>query len=183
MPKKKRQQLTPVGKKIRDVRIKNRLSLDRIATEIGQKSDYIKQIEAGEVIPSVGVLLQIAKTLGLDSGSLLKDRENTAKERAEAFTKRTQNYSYEALTPDADDKHIKAFRVSVDPHSRHEGVGYCHEGEEFIYVLDGQIEVVIGENTRLICKGESLHFNSGIRHQVTNPGEETSIFLVVIYGP
>jgi len=65
----------------------------------------------------------------------------------------------------------------------HKGVGYQHEGEEFVYVLTGKIEVIVGDHINTLDVGDSLHFNSGIRHMLRNIGEEKAELVVVIYGP
>ena len=87
------------------------------------------------------------------------------------------------LTPGAENKHLKAFKVTVDPLQDHKGVGYQHEGEEFVYVLEGQMEIMVGDHVNTLKKGDSLHFNSGIRHKMRNTGKKKSELLVVIYGP
>jgi quercetin dioxygenase-like cupin family protein len=89
--------------------------------------------------------------------------------RIKAYTKRTDSYAYTTLTPGAENKHLKAFRVKSPstPMKKHEGVGYRHEGEEFVYVLR-QIEVVVGEHVNILGPGDSLHFNSGIQHRMRN---------------
>jgi quercetin dioxygenase-like cupin family protein len=61
-------------------------------------------------------------------------------------------------------------------------VGYQHEGEEFVYVLSGEIEVIVGDHVNTLDAGESLHFNSGIRHKLRNIGDEKAELVVVIYG-
>jgi quercetin dioxygenase-like cupin family protein len=78
---------------------------------------------------------------------------------------------------------MKAFLVTIDPKQDHKMVDYRHEGEEFLYVLKGQIEVVVGENQNLLKKGETLHFNSGITHKLRNLSDEEANLLVVIYTP
>ena len=65
----------------------------------------------------------------------------------------------------------------------HKGVGYQHEGEEFVYVLAGEIEIIVGDHVNKLNAGESLHFNSGIRHKLKNIGKEKAELLVIIYGP
>jgi len=65
----------------------------------------------------------------------------------------------------------------------HKGVGYQHEGEEFVYVLKGDIEVVVGDHVNRLRKDDSLHFNSAIRHQMRNVGKETAELIVVLYNP
>jgi quercetin dioxygenase-like cupin family protein len=78
---------------------------------------------------------------------------------------------------------LKAFKVSIEAMQEHKGVGYQHEGEEFIYVLAGKIEVIVGDHVNRLKVGESLHFNSGIRHKLRNIGKEKAELIVVIYGP
>jgi quercetin dioxygenase-like cupin family protein len=131
----------------------------------------------------VGTLLQISRALEIDSGLLLKEQEGTTKSRVKAYSKRTADYAYTTLTPGAENKHLKAFRVAVDALKDHKGVGYQHEGEEFIYVLKGHIEVTVGEHVNDLRAGDSLHFNSGIRHKIRNVERKKAELLVVIFAP
>lgn len=183
MPRKKADTPTPVGKKIKKVRLEKKFTLDRIANDTGYSIDYIKQVEAGKKIPPVGTLLNIARALEIDSGFFLKEQEETLEKRVKAYTKRTDNYAYETLTPGAESKHLKAFRVTIDPKRDHEGVGYQHEGEEFVYVLEGKMEILVGDHLNKLDEGDSLHFNSGIKHQMKNVGDKEAKLIVVIYGP
>lgn len=183
MARKKTSKLEPVGKKIKKARLEKKLTLDRVANDTGFAVDYLKDLEAGKVIPPVGTLLSISRALGLDSGFLLQEQEAALQDRVEAYTKRTENYAYKTLTPGAENKHLKAFQVTIEPMAEHHGVGYLHEGEEFIYVLSGSIEVIVGENVNVLKTKDSLHFNSGIRHQLRNIGKEEAELLVVVYGP
>jgi quercetin dioxygenase-like cupin family protein len=183
MASKKQEELMPVGLRIRAGRKKKQVSLDRLARDIGQTKGFLEQIERGEAIPPVGVLLQIARALELDTDSLLKAQEARLDDRVEAYVKRSDNYAYTTLTPGAEQSHLKAFKVTVAPAQTHEGVGYHHHGEEFIYVLDGVVEVVVGGETTVLGVGQSIHFDSGRKHQIKNLKRKKAQFLVVIYGP
>jgi quercetin dioxygenase-like cupin family protein len=183
MPKKTAEKLIPVGKKIKKARTQKKVSFDRLANETGFSVEYLKNIETGKEIPPVGALLQISRALELDSGYLLREQETNLKRRVKAYTKRTENYAYTTLTPGAENKHLKAFKVTVDALKDHKGVGYQHEGEEFVYVLSGKMEIIVGEHVNKLKSGDSLHFNSGIRHKMKNIGKEKAELLVVIYGP
>jgi quercetin dioxygenase-like cupin family protein len=183
MAGKRAEAVAPVGKKIKKERLKKKMSLDRVANETGFSVDYLKEVESGKKIPPVGALLQIARALEIDSGFFLKEQETSLRSRIKAFTKRTENYAYTTLTPGAENKHLKAFKVSIDAMKDHKGVGYQHEGEEFVYVLAGKIEVIVGDHVNKLNVGDSLHFNSGIRHQLRNVGNEKAELIVVIYGP
>jgi quercetin dioxygenase-like cupin family protein len=183
MPAKKKTMLTPVGKKIKKVRTAKKLSYETLANETGFSVDFIKQVEAGKITPPVGSLLQISRALEIDSGDLLKEDEDRMQDRIKAYTKRTDNYAYQTLTPGAENKHLKAFRVRIDAGKDHEGVSYNHAGEEFVYVLEGKVEVVVGEHVNSLGPGDSLHFNSGIQHLLKNVGDEDAELIVVIYNP
>jgi len=182
MPRKKTAPV-PVGKKIKKARTEKKYTLDRVANETGFSIDYLKEIETGKAMPAVGALLQIARALEIDSGSLLREPESKLQSRIKAHTKRTDNYAYMTLTPGAENKHLKAFRVTVEAQQDHKGVDYHHEGEEFVYVLKGKIEVTVGEHVNTLENGDSLHFNSGIRHKLKSVSDEQAELLVVIYSP
>jgi quercetin dioxygenase-like cupin family protein len=182
MPIKKADTVIPIGKKIKNARTAKKIALDFVANETGCSVDYLKKLEAGKVIPPVGTILRIARTLQIDSGLLLKEQEDKLKKRIKAYSKRTDSYAYTTLTPGAENKHLKAFRVIVDAMQNHKGVEYQHDGEEFVYVLSGKIEVIVGDNVNTLSKNDSLHFNSGIKHMLRNIGKKDAELIVVIYG-
>jgi quercetin dioxygenase-like cupin family protein len=183
MPAKKKPARAPIGAKIKKARTSKKFSLDQVANETGFSTDYLKSVEAGKAVPPVGALLQIARALEIDSGALLKEPESKLQTRIRAHTKRTDNYAYTTLTPGAENKHLKAFRVIIEAQQDHKGVDYHHEGEEFVYVLSGKVEVAVGEHINVLTQGESLHFNSGIRHKLRSVSDEKTELLVVIYTP
>jgi len=183
MPTEKTNETGATGKKIKTARTQKKISLDQVANKTGYKKEYIQKIEEGKVIPSVGAILQISRALEIDSAFLLKDPEENLKKRAKAYAKRTDNYAYTTLTPDAENKNLKAFRVKIKAMKEHQKVAYQHEGEEFVYVLTGNIEIEIGENLNTLKKGDSLHFNSAIKHKLRNIGKTDADLLVVIYSP
>jgi quercetin dioxygenase-like cupin family protein len=183
MPPRKTARLVPVGKKIKKARTDKKMSHETLANDTGFSIDFLKKVEAGKVTPPVGSLLQISRALEIDSGELLREEDGRMQDRIKAYTKRTDSYAYATLTPGAENKHLKAFRVKIDAMKAHEGVGYNHEGEEFVYVLDGTIEVVVGEHVNTLGSGDSLHFNSGIQHHLKNTGKMAAELIVVIYNP
>jgi quercetin dioxygenase-like cupin family protein len=73
--------------------------------------------------------------------------------------------------------------VTIDAGAKHKGVEYKHEGEEFIYVLKGGLILQVGANVTALSQGDSIHFNSGLHHKLSNPTEETTELIVTIYIP
>ena len=183
MSGKNSDQLDSVGEKIKNARLSKDISLDFVANETGFSTKYLECVETGETIPPVGTILQIARALDIDSGLLLKEQEAGVTDRISAYSKRTDDYAYKTLTPGVEKKHLKAFQVTIDPFQDHSGVSYQHDGEEFVYVLVGKVEVLVGHNVNILKKGDSLHFNSGIRHRLRNLGGGIAVLIVVLYVP
>ncbi len=183
MPTKKADEKS-FGTKMEQLRLTKKLSLEQLANLTGLSQRYLRDIEQGIANPSVSVVIQIAKALSIDSGSFLSAGEEASeKRRMESFYKRTQAYSYKTLTPDAEKKHMKAFLVTIDPKQDHKMVDYRHEGEEFVYVLKGQVEIIVGEAQHHLKQDETLHFDSGMAHKLRNLTDEEANLLVVIFTP
>ena len=179
-----RKKAQPIGKRLMNLRKNKKLTLKNLANETGLATRYISQVEKGEVIPPVAVLLQLSRALEIDSSILLKEEKaRSQKKSTDDYQRRTEDYTYETLTPEARHKHLRAFKVFIDPRSDHKGVSYQHLGEEFQYVLKGKIEVMVGENRNILGPGDCLHFNSSIVHKLRNISEEKAELLVVLYTP
>ncbi|MCD6304920.1 MAG: helix-turn-helix transcriptional regulator [Deltaproteobacteria bacterium] len=182
MPAEKKKQ--PIGKRLAKLRKAKKLTLKHLANETGLATNFISQVEKGIIIPPVSVILQLSRALEIDSSILLKEeRQRAGKKSAEDFKKRTEAYTYETLTPEAINKHLKAFKIFIEPKSEHKSISYQHIGEEFQYVLKGKIEVMVGENRNVLGPDQSLHFNSAIPHKLKNLSSEKAELLVVLYTP
>jgi electron transfer flavoprotein alpha subunit len=102
---------------------------------------------------------------------------------AAAFAKRTENYSYHTLTPGAENEHLRAFLVSIESGQDHKPVAYKHEGEEFIYIIEGKLELTLGGKPMVLKAGESQRFNSETPHKLKSLSNEITRCLVVLYTP
>ncbi len=171
-----------VGRKIRLLRQERKLSVEQLAERTGCSAEYLEWVEEGQVFPPVALLLRLAQAMQLDRGAFL-DRDESPESRLEEAAKRAEHYSYQTLTPPEPDKRLMAFSIHIPPRTAHEGVGYSHEGEEYVYVLSGQVELTVGEDKRLLAERESFRFNSSIDHHLANPGDEAAELLVVLYVP
>ena len=173
---------TSIGKKIKKIRTEKKISLEQLAKETDNSQSFIKDIEAGRKIPPVGTILALSKALQIDSNYLFQE-ESKLKKRIDAYTKRTENYAYTTLTPKAEKLHLKAFKVTIEPKEHHAGVGYAHDGEEFVYVFSGKIEITIGDKKNILMAEESIQFDSGQKHLLKNVSNQKAELLVVIYAP
>lgn len=173
------------GAKVRRLRETHGWSVGDLASHTGQTPEFIEEAEAGRVIPSVSFLLSIAKALDVDPGTFLKDDEKAAiqGQRAQAFSMRNRDYAYKTLTPGAENQHLRGFLITIEPRQAHKSVAYKHEGEEFIYVMEGHLELTLGSKVSEYKVGECVHFNSETPHKLKNICDETTKCLVVLYTP
>ena len=177
----------PTGIKIHALRTRRKVTMEDLSGMTGLSIAHLTEIEEGSGFAPVGDLLKIARALTVDPGELLKQGKSTEKElekrRIQDFKKREEAYQYEVLTPQAGKDHLRAFRVVIPPRSEHPGVRYQHEGEEFVYALKGEVIIQVGQKKHRLKKDQSLHFNSGVRHTLKNPGSGVTELIVTIYTP
>ena len=171
------------GEKIAKLREAQGWSLETLAEATGQTPDFVEQVESGEISPPVSFLVRLAGALGVDPGTFLHKEEQAAitDQRVQAFVKRTRSYSYQTLTPGAEKSHLRAFMVTIESHHAHKPVEYRHEGEEFIYVMAGDLELTLGGKVHVLKKEECIHFNSDIPHKLKSLSNEPTRCLVMLY--
>lgn len=178
---KKREKMS-FGARLKKLRESEGLRLDELGPMVGMKPAYLKKLEADKELPPVADIMRLARVLAVEPSIFMEEKSSPGK-RSKAIATRTGDYAYETLTPDENDNHLMAFRVTIDPQSAHRKVGYRHEGEEFIYVLSGRLKITVAGKSRTIKPGESFRFDSGKRHHLHNPGKEPTVLVVVLYSP
>lgn len=171
------------GSRIRKLREGHAWSIESLAEATGQTPDFIQQVEDNVLSPPVGFLLQLAGALKVDPGTFLRKEEQVAirDRRLEAYVKRTQDYAYQPLTDGREADHLRAFMVTIDPHGTHKPVAYKHEGEEFIFVMAGELELTLDQKAHVLKTGEHIHFNSYIPHRLKSLSSRPTRCLVVLY--
>jgi transcriptional regulator with XRE-family HTH domain len=178
-------QASGFGPRLRKLRESKDWTRETLSQAVGQSPEFIKQVENDEVSPSVSFLLRLAGTLKVDPGTFLRKEEKTLIRdmRTQALTRRTQNYSYKTLTDAAETNHLHGFMITIESRQAHKPVAYKHEGEEFIWVLEGDLELTLGTKIHNLKSGESLHFHSDTPHKLKNLSNDTTHCLVVLYTP
>ena len=171
------------GEKLKALREAQNWSQEHLAEITGQTPDFIAGVESGEFSPPVAFILRLATAYGVAPGTFLHDEEKAQirDQRTQAYVKRTRNYSYQTLTSGAENDHLRAFMVTIEPHHDHKPVAYKHEGEEFIFVMEGELKFTLGSKTHTLKKGESIHFHSTIPHKLKSLSAEVTRCLVILY--
>ena len=172
-----------LGEKIKTLREAQDWSPEHLAQITGQTPEFIAGVESGEVSPPVAFMLRLASAYGVDPGTFLRDDEKAhiRDQRTQAYVNRTRNYSYQTLTSGAEHDHLRAFMVTIEPHHDHKPVAYKHEGEEFIFVMEGELQFTLGSKVHTLKKGESIHFHSSTPHKLKSLSSEITQCLVMLY--
>jgi transcriptional regulator with XRE-family HTH domain len=172
------------GAMVRQLREARQWTAEELAQRTGQTPDFILQVESDQMSPPVAFIMRMAQAMEVDPGTFLSREEQVAirDRRAQAYHQRTQNYSYSPLTPGAENSHLRAFMITIEPHLAHKPVAYKHEGEEFIFVMNGTLELTLGPKVHELRSGESIHFNSDVPHKLKNLSSDITRCLVVLYS-
>lgn len=180
-------QIKMVAMRIRDLREISGLSQEETAERSGVPvEDYIAY-ENGEKDYSFSHLFNIAETLGVDISDLLTGESPklkgyilTRKGQGYAFQRR-KAYKYEHLAYNFRDKKAETFIVTVEYDGKLTGKeAHSHEGQEFDYVLDGEMKIVLGGNEVYLESGDSLYYDSSLPHAMYACERDTRFIAVVI---
>jgi transcriptional regulator with XRE-family HTH domain len=182
-----------VGKKIRELREAQNMSLQDLADNTGYSSALLSQFENHMVSPPLGALVKLARVLGINVSDFFgESREQTPyvlvrREGHEVVSSVSSRegvnlgYRYEALGFGMSDHKMEPFIIILEPVPIREKHLSVHEGEEFIYVLEGRMKVQLGEETEVLEPGDSVYFKCKIPHHVTCEGNDPAKILAVMY--
>jgi transcriptional regulator with XRE-family HTH domain len=183
-----------IGSKISALRLLKKIETEDLAQKTGLSVKQLNSIESGTSIPSLGVLIRITRALGIRIGTLLDDtiKEGPAIVRANEHRSTlsfstSENESREHLTffslaPNKAGRHMEPFIIDVIPDEKNKNSKSSHEGEEFIYVLEGIVTVYYGNDIIKLEKGDSIYLDSIVSHLVTTDTNKARI-LGVVYVP
>lgn len=174
-----------IGEKIKDLRLSCGLTQEELADRCELTKGYISQLENDLTSPSIATLIDILSALGTDLKTFFSESEKEEKvfwNRNEFIEKSTDSYVLNWLVPNAQKNamepvHIKLFvGESTDE-------DFPHEGEEFGFVLRGEITLVLGKRKVKVKKGESFYFSARKVHRVENNGKCDAEFIWVSSPP
>ena len=182
---------TSVGQRVRMVRQEKGLTTEDVGQRTGLSPAYLNQIEADELSPPLGVLIRIAKALDMKLGRFISTGEVkpftiVRKDERRIVSRYTSaqgdqyGYTYESLAPDKKDRHMEPFMVTLVPSGAKKELS-THAGQEFIYVLEGAMEVTLEDYTEVLYAGDSIYYDSTVPHLVRCSGDKETVILAVLY--
>ena len=182
-----------VGARVASLREIKRISVEELAGRTGLGLDFIRDLERDEVHPPVAVLLRVARALGVRLGTFIDDRVSEdpfvvrLDQREEELTASRGKNSptalrFHSLGKGKSDRHMEPFFVEVLEESANDETESSHEGEEFLVVMSGQVDVRYAGQTHRLKPGDSIYYNSIVPHRVSAVGGPATVYAV-IYVP
>ena len=180
-----------VGQRIRKIREEKGLTLEELSRLTGFDVQFLSSIEKNESQPQLGTVIKLSKALDsafgrLVSGigdrhySITRKNERRTVSRSTSKTGQKQVYTYKSLAPEVKGRHMEALivQLEVDPDKEIS----VHEGEEFIFVLDGIVVLEIGDDKFELEPGDSVYYLSTTPHHIAAKNDKATILAVLYEG-
>ncbi|NDY55924.1 cupin domain-containing protein [Desulfovibrio sulfodismutans] len=187
-----------LGERIRAFRELQDLSREEMAERTGLSLEFLTSLEEDDITPSLGPLLKVSRALGVRLGTFMDGEAGSdcclvrctdlgGGDEVVLHTgaaKKGEGLTFHSLGAGKSDRHMEPFFIEMQP-----GAEGCdtslssHEGEEFIVVVSGQVEVVMARETHVLSPGDSIYFNSIVPHHVGCAGTEPAQIYAVLYFP
>jgi transcriptional regulator with XRE-family HTH domain len=185
-----------IGSKLTTLRESLNLSREELAERCDCSAEVIAGLEDGDIAPSLAPLIKVTRALGVRLGTLLDDDTSvgpvvTRRDDAE-HVERVKDLEtssdagvldFVSLAAGKSARHMEPFMIAVNPGSTGTHALSSHEGEEFVYVLGGEIEIEYGKDLHVLGEGDSIYYDSIVPHQLRAHGDAPARILAVVYAP
>ncbi len=181
-----------IGERIKMIREDKGIELDELSAMTGISPSVLLQVENHMESPSLGMLLKLSKALDVPLSAFFGEEEGQdftivrKEERKQVARYGSEDgsfygYTYESLGYGMANRHMEPFIVTIEPTTQKENPS-VHEGEEFIYVLEGEMEIQLGEFRDILQPGDSIYYKAKIPHLVRAAGNKSLKILAVLLG-
>ena len=178
-----------IARNIKKIRMLRGKTLQDLADGTGLTKGYLSKVERSEKAPPYSTLSKIVAALGVEITDILREDVNPLKDLPIVVVKKAEGhiiresrsyvgYDYEVLAAGKPGKNMEPFIIYA-PYEF--ATMFQHEGEEFIYMLEGSMEFKYGEKVFFMEQGDHTYFDSRIAHTGRSVGEKRAKLLVMIY--
>lgn len=175
-----------IGSKIHSLRKTHKMTLTELAEKSGVQLATLSRIENMKMVGTLESHIKIAKALGVDVTELYRDIDKEpkivefgdAQNRTDVFT-HSEHSSYEILTKNVLQKKMMPVLIRIEAHGKTNEEQNQANAEKFIFVLEGSIEVRVGEQKFVLNKHNTLYFDASLPHSFINKGKAAAKVLCV----
>jgi len=180
------EQLRDIGQRLSALRDIMEYSCAAMAEKMGIDETTYRAYEKGEIDFSFSFLYNAATILGVDVLDILNGESPKLStcclvRKGEGFDIfRREAYDYKHLAFTFRDKKAEPFLVTVEPGKAEAPALHAHEGQEFDYVVSGQMRIFLGDLSYDLDAGDSIYYNSAVPHAMQAIGTEAAKFIAVV---
>ncbi len=179
-----------IGRKLRALRLRRSMGLVQLGQRAGLSPALLSKIENGKLVPTVPTLLRIAMVFDVPLEhffrneymhriiSITRKEEREASQDAEPV--RENSCRLTRLDLGSGDRKFQTYLAEFMPASASGAVPHLHQGFEFIHVLSGTLQLLICDDEHILRSGDSIYFDSGLRHAYCRTGDGKCMALMVI---
>ncbi|MFO7698662.1 MAG: XRE family transcriptional regulator [Anaerolineae bacterium] len=192
-----------IGARLRTLRMRQGLTGKALAQSAGVSASLVSRIERGNTLPSVGVLVRLAKALGSSLVDLVDEspapvvpadaRVHAPESNLDSMVvKKDERFRlihpiskavYELLTPSLNGRH-EVLQLVLGPGREHTSrMGAHPEGQETVVVLKGRCTIRIGSLSAELDEGDAVTFDATIPHRYINTGVDDTALLAIVTPP
>ncbi len=183
-----------IGSKLRKLRLARNLTLRSVAREVGFSIALLSQIEKNNISPPIPTLSKLANFFGIRLSSLFAEKDE--RQRFEIIRKderkivsegvsvygTVRSHSYELLTTRMRNRKMTPV-IKRLPEGPDDGRSFSREGESFLYVLEGNLNMLINNQKVVLGEGDSIYFDTSIEHKLFSREGKESVILEVCATP
>lgn len=181
-------QVKQIAARIKELREISGISIESLAKELNIDIELYKEYESGNIDIPVGLLYEIANRFKVDLTAILTGEGPKlhtyclVRKGKGVNVQRKQQYKYLSLAYNFMNKKAEPFHVTVEPDAEGAQIHFSsHPGQEFNYVLEGTLMIVIDGHELILNEGDSLYFNSSCLHGMKALNAKTAKFLAIIF--
>ena len=182
-----KEQIQLIGARIKELREIEGISAESLARELNIESSQFSSFESGDTDIPVGFLYKVAHRFNIELSALLKGEEpklhvyTIVRKGKGLNVERRKQYKYENLASNFIQKKAEPFIVTVEPIATNSQLEFnSHPGQEFNYVLEGTLMIVVDGHEIVLNSGDSIYFDSGYNHAMKALNNRQVRFLAVI---
>jgi transcriptional regulator with XRE-family HTH domain len=165
---------------IRAYRLRRNLTLAQLSELSGVSVGHLSRLENGSRTPTVRLLLQLARALGVSIGELVGETSETSIVHISRSVDRRTIEADDTSLQSLSDPSLRALQaVELSLHPGRIGEPATHAGEEWIYVLSGAIELDLNGSVCALGADDAVHFRADVPHSLRNPHEQGATVLIV----
>ncbi len=175
-----------IASRLRGLRDALDLTVEELAEKTGVDAALVRTYEAGQTEIPVGFLMKVAHSCHVDLTVLISGLEPhltgySLVRRGEGLSvERRKDYDYKSLAYRFSGRKMEPFLITVPPKTPEEMTLVSHSGQEFVHVLEGRLELRLGEEVLDLSPGDSLYFDSQTPHALRGLDGHPAVFLDVI---